>query len=1012
MDQKILGLDLGTNSIGWALLEEENHQPCRLIALGSRVFQEAVEAKTRTPKNRARRDARQMRRQLARRRQRKDALLRGLRQAGLLPERPQETEALFHSSDPYALRKRGLDEPLGLHELGRAIFHLNQRRGFQSNRKAELGEASEEFREFLEKEDAEEIKTAKKKGKKANPGGDDKEGVVKAEVSALRQAMDDSKTRTLGEYLYTLPKKRNRYTSREMYREEFEALWEAQRKYHPEVLTEKLRVNLHNIIFHQRPLKVQKFLVGPCQFEPKKKRTMKGLLEAQRFRLLQDVNHLKVKDPVSRDNRDLSVAERLVLMELLASQATLTWNQARKKLGLHKGEKFNLEEGGTKDKGLLGNKTAASMRKALDGLWDEWPEEKRSGFVSDVLSFQNKGALLKRLAKDWGLTQKQAYAVATTELEPGYFHLSRKAMNKILPFLEQGRNYHDACQNAGYLRDDQKARGSLSRLDEPPQLRNPVVQKALYETRKVVNAIVQEHGRPDLIRVELVREMKLSKKRKEALDKQNRKNRAANERADEKIRAAGLDPNHDRRLKYRLWEECAECAYTGRSISMAMLFTPEVEIDHILPYSRSLDDSYMNKTLCLARENRDVKKNRSPYEAYSADTEKYEQILQRSSKLPWPKRRKFEQKEIKLDEFIERQMNDTRYISTEVRDYLKRLGADVQVVQGTSTAMLRHAWGLNHILAVDGSGEKNRADHRHHAIDAVVIALTSYRLFQSISRLSGEHRRTWANGVSIYRSLSKGFRDHMEKKVQSLIVSHAPSRKIAGALHEETAYGFGWHKEEKVYVRRVPLSSLKKAQIQKIRDGKIRQLVEARMAEYGDDAKKAFVDPLYLEHRKNSKKTPIHSVRVMERFSESSVHGIREDRERPYKFVKLGNNHHVEILENVRTGRRKGIFVSMLEAAHRARIQKIPLVQRDHGEDWKFVMSLMVNDMVEIEEGGERRYYRVQMLDGSNEKFTLRLHTAATLDDAEARLIKNLNTLRCRKVEIGPLGRILGKSND
>ena len=777
-------------------------------------------------------------------------------------------------------------------------------------------------------------------------------------------------------------------------------------------MAEEPRVNLHNIIFHQRPLKVQKFLVGPCQFEPKKKRAMKALLEAQRFRFLQKVNDLKVKDPVSRDSRGLSDEERRVLADVLESQATLTWNQARKKLDLHAGEKFNLEEGG--DKGLIGNKTATAMRKALDGLWDEWPEERRSKFVSDVLSFQNKGALLKRLAAGWGLTPAQAYAVATAEFEPGYFDFSRKAIHGILPFLEQGRNYHDACQDAGYLRDDQKPRLSLPRLDEPPRLRNPVVQKALYETRKVVNAIIREHGRPELIRVELAREMKLSKKRKEALDKQNRANRAANDRADEIIREKGLYPNHDLRLKYRLWEECSECAYTGRPISMAMLFTPEVEIDHILPYSRSLDDSYMNKTLCLARENRDVKKNRSPYEAYSAEAEKYEQILQRASKLPWPKRRKFEQKEIKLDEFVERQMNDTRYISTEVRDYLKRLGVDIQVVQGTSTAMLRRAWGLNRILAVDGSGEKNRADHRHHAIDAVVIARTSHRLFQSISRLSGEQRKIPGERGFNLPEPFEGFRDHVGEKVQSLIVSHAPSRKIAGALHEETAYGLGWHEEKKVYVRRVPLASLTRKQVKKIRDAGVRRLVEERIESCGDDLKKAFLpdNPLYMEHKKRGGQTLIRSVRVVERFSESSVHGIREDRERPYKFVKLGSNHHVEILENVKTGRRKGVFVTMLEAAHRARIQKIPLVQRDHGEDWKFVMSLMVNDMVEIEENGERRYYRVQMLDGSNENITFRLHTAATLEDKETRLFKTPNALRCRKVEISPLGRILGESND
>ena len=135
-----LGLDLGTNSIGWALLEyDDNQQPQKLIACGSRIFQEAVEAKTGTPKNHARRSARAARKLVARRKQRRDKLLNLLLRNNLLPKDAAERNGLLldnQDNNPYLLRKRGLDEKLEPHQFGRALYHLPQRRGFQSNRKA------------------------------------------------------------------------------------------------------------------------------------------------------------------------------------------------------------------------------------------------------------------------------------------------------------------------------------------------------------------------------------------------------------------------------------------------------------------------------------------------------------------------------------------------------------------------------------------------------------------------------------------------------------------------------------------------------------------------------------------------------------------------------------------------------------------------------------------------------------------------------------------------------------
>lgn len=185
MASRVLGLDLGPNSIGWALLELEDGSPKGITACGSRIFQEAVDAKTRTPKNKERRDARSARRRLARRKMRRDALTNLLVKEDLLPDSPDERKKILEASDPYALRRRGLDTRLSLHEFGRAMFHLNQRRGFQSNRKAS---GSEERRQ--------------------------EEGKIKKAVSELSDTMKSAGVRTLGEYLFEQPKKRRHYTSR------------------------------------------------------------------------------------------------------------------------------------------------------------------------------------------------------------------------------------------------------------------------------------------------------------------------------------------------------------------------------------------------------------------------------------------------------------------------------------------------------------------------------------------------------------------------------------------------------------------------------------------------------------------------------------------------------------------------------------------------------------------------------------------------------------------------------
>lgn len=997
-----LGLDLGTNSIGWALIDfDGNQQPRELIACGSRIFQEAIEAKTGTPKNHARRAARAARKLVARRKQRRTKLLNLLVRHGLLPQDEAERNALLldnQANNPYQLRKRGLDEKLEPFAFGRALYHLAHRRGFQSNRKA----------------------------------ASDEDGKVKTAISALRTEMQGQ---TLGAFLADQPTQRRRYTDRAMYAEEFEQLWGKQASFAKEQLTQALKVAIHNSIFFQRPLKSQKHLVGKCTFEPTRKRATKAILLAQRFRILQDVNHLAVKNPITREFRPLTQDERNKLAEALGQQKSMTWGAVRKVIGwnkkdsLHEGETFNLEEG-KKDK-LLGNRTACDLRGALGDRWDALTAQQQDDLVTDLLTIDNEQGFLNRMKSHWNFDNAAAEALAKIELEPGYARLSAKAMRAILSHLEQGMIYSDACKAAGYNHSNPNQHTVTDKLGLPSNVRNPVVQKALFETRKVVNAIVRKYGKPAVIRVEMARDMKLSKRQKEELQKEQNKQKKANDLAAEILRKEfGIQqPTRADIQKYSMWLECKEvCPYTGTVISREMLFSPEVDVEHILPYKRSLDDSYMNKTLCIATFNRQVKLNNTPYEIGQGDPLAYAEIFQRIKTLPFPKRRRFEQKEIDMDKFIERQLNDTRYICVEVRDFLQQLGAPVEVSKGEATAKLRGRWKLNTLLSPDGSNEKNRADHRHHAIDAVVIALTNRSLFHKLSRLS-------AQSISFDKSRFDvpppwdGFYDDVYEKIDKVIVSHAPARKISGALHEDTAHGYS--EAEKCFVYRKPLNGdFTLAQVNKIRDVEIKKLVIARLKEFDPEIEKVLDESLPKKFRRKLEKpqekaliksafgnpndpllhkdgkTPIRSVRIKENSSKEGVLAIKGQDGKEYKYHPIGNNHHVEILECPQTEKREGRFINVVEASHRARIAKTSIVQRDHGDEWKFVMSLAVNDMVAVEDGEQTNYYRVQLLDSSNENILFRLHNVATLADNSTRLFKNANTLRCKKVFTDPLGNL------
>ncbi len=960
----VLGLDLGAESLGWAILETRDGEPVRIERTGVHTFEAGVEGDIESGKDesraKARREARLPRRQLWRRAARRRKVLHILQRHGLLPpgeaRTPEQIHDLLLKLDadlraaylpagdevaahllPYRLRARALDEKLEPWALGRVFYHLAQRRGFLSNRRSPERK-------------------------------DEDEGTVKAAIGELAADMKARGARTLGEYLAGLDPRcqrvRRRWTARAMFLEEFDRIWAAQAPHHP-CLTEELRGQLRRALFFQRPLKSQKALVGLCELIPGKRRLALALPIAQRFRLLQKVNDLKVREPDGTE-RFLTPQEREKLARELDDKGDLKFDKVRKCLGLPRGVTFNLQEGG--EEKLPGNRTYAKLKAVLGVRWGGLSAADREQIVVELLSFQKPEALARRLMKVWNLDEPSATKLAEVRLEDGYARHCRKAIAQLLALMESGVPYATARKEVF----PESFADPVDRL--PPvtavlrDLRNPAVCRALTELRKVVNAIVRRYGKPERIRIELANDLKRPRKQREEISRRNRDRQKDREEAAEAIRKAlpGLEPRRADIEKWLLAEECNRlCPYTGLSISEAALLgsTPQFDVEHIWPMSRSLDNTFANKTLCYHEENRARKGNRTPLEAYGSDPQRWEEILQRvrdfKGPLAWEKLRRFMAREIPQD-FTDRQLQDTRYACRLAADYLGRLYGGrvdaqgrtrIEVRPGGLTAHVRNELMLHAIL--DDGGAKTRADHRHHAVDALAVGLTSQSMVQQLQTAAG---RALQAGRRLFAPVPEpwtGFLEDARRSIGQIIVSRRPDRKVAGKLHAETFYSKpipgadGDVRHVRKELRKLTLGEIQGDQIV---DPVIRRLVQEKHRQLGGGKPgSVFADPAShpVLRTRDGREVPIHKVRLVSRVAALSLgKGAR------LRFVgpAPGSNHHMAIVADVdQQGRDRcwsGFVVTRLEAIRRAaESPQVEVIQRRWGGGKRFVCSLAPGDL-------------------------------------------------------------------
>lgn len=985
---KILGLDLGTNSIGWAIIDDAAEE---IIDSGVRIFQEGVNRSntgSELSKNADRRNARQIRRQFQRRRMRRQSLAKYLEEIGLY-DTNQKNE--INKINPYEVRAKSLGKMLEPFELGRALQHINQRRGFKSNRKTGDNEDSKVF-----------------------TGGN--EGVIG--INETQKAMQEQNCRTLGEYLFQLDSKtsrrRNRYTHRAMYIHEFNLIWDHQQPFYPEILTDEHKDFIYHKIFDQRKLKSQKHTVGKCSLEPKKHASPKSSPVFQHFRILEQLSRITISTP-ERDRSMLTTEEWEILKTALFQKKEIKFPTIRKLLGLPSNCRINIEDLGK----LEGHKTYYSLKACFgQEMWAKLSDEKKYE-IWHTLHFSDSEEWLKRYASDkWGLSTEQTGRILKVQLEQGYARLSHKALSKLIANWKPGLAYDKVVEASGYhFSQNTNAENLKEKLPIPENIRNPIVMKALYEVRQVVNCLIDEFGKPDVVRVELARELKQGKRIR---DKQRIENFKRQRKADSvrSFLSTELEFQHPTRedvQRYLLWEECDKiCPYTGKSISVNALFGTEFQIEHIIPYSRSLDDSMANKTLCYWEENQE-KHNKIPYEAYSGNEKRYAEIIHRVEKKLKHKLHKFLLKTVD-DDFVSQQLNDTAYISRATAQYLKEVFPKVQGVKGGTTARLRHFWGLNSILS--GSIElKNREDHRHHAVDALVVANTTPSYVHSLSKY---HEYDQTPRMERFPDPWKTFRTDSTKSIANILVSHKVRKRVRGKLHEETNYGKINVNGVEHFVVRKPIESLTPKMIGNIVDHAVRDRILSRLKDLQVDTsgkytipKETFTKPAYMR----GGKVQIKSVRV--KIPASNMILLRPDQN---LYVEPGSNHHIDIFRN-EDGKHKGIVTSLYSEAQSI----LKGTQSKHNEpiggSWTLWNSFSINELILLDVDEEQinwknppegyilggQLFRIQKMD-VNSNITLRHHTIASLKNSEGielgRVNKRGGSLKGTKVTVDPIGKL------
>ena len=668
-----------------------------------------------------------------------------------------------------------------------------------------------------------------------------------------------------------------------------------------------------------------------------------------------------------------------------------------------------------------------------------------------LYSIEERDAMRRALITQLGMKEEDLDGGLLDQLyrldfvKPGYGNKSAKFICKLLPQLQQGLGYSEACAAVGYRHSNSPTSEEITErtlLEKIPllqrnELRQPLVEKILNQMINLVNALKAEYG-VDEVRVELARELKMSREERERMAEGNRRREKENKAIAEKIQECGLFPTKSRIRKYMLWEEAGEkCLYCGQILTLSQCLNgDDMEVEHIIPKSVLYDDSYGNKTCACRRCNKE-KGNRTALEYIRAkgwEDEYMERIngLLDKKAISYSKHQRLRWlKEDIPSDFLERQLRLTQYISRQAMAILQQGIRRVSASEGGVTARLRSLWGYDDILHTlnldryDSMGETERVsregetteklrikdwskrkDHRHHAIDALVVASTRQGYIQRLNRVSSESEREAMSGeIEVQKATKTDKLSLLERwltqrphlsvravsdKVAEILISYRPGKRVVtrgrniylrhgkkcvqsgllvprGPLSKETVYGQITVNGEPQIVCKYDLHSLKAKDVDYVVDLALRKRLKELLAQHGGKEKEAFAGDVYMDEA--GTQGPIRSVRCFTGLDRGKMKAVKYDEQGDaVGFVSPRNNHHLAIYRTPK-GKLEESIVTFWDAVDRARYG-IPLVithprevmeqvlQRGDipeaiqsllpSSDWVFVDSLQQDEMVII----------------------------------------------------------------
>lgn len=790
---------------------------------------------------------------------------------------------------------------------------------------------------------------------------------------------------TVGQYLYRQLQKnphtrlKNQVFYRQDYLDEFERIWDTQKKFHPE-LTDELKIEIRDIvIFYQRKLKSQKGLVSFCEFESREvelgngnKKTV-GLKVApkssplfQEFKIWQVLHNVLIKRKGSRKRAakiekqgslfdeekeifPLTQETKEHLFEELNLKGNLSSKSVIELLG-YKSQDWEINytqlEGNRTNKALFEaylkildlegydvkellkvklnkdevelndlNMPASEIRKMVKGIFDTLkidtsildfdPElegkvfERQASYQLWHLLYSYEGddstsgneRLFRLLEEKFGFKREHAKILANVTLSDDYGNLSSKAIRKIYPFIKEN-NYSTACELAGYrhsaaslTREEIASRPLKDKLEllKKNSLRNPVVEKILNQLVNVINALIDKNSKKDEkgniveyfkfdeIRIELARELKKNAAERAEMTSNINAAKMAHDKIFKLLQNEfGVkNPSRNDIIRYRLYEELKNNGYkdiyTNNYISREILFSKQIDIDHIIPQAKLFDDSFSNKTVVFRKDNLD-KGNKTAYDYIEGkygeeELAKFEARCSslfdagKKSKEDGISKAKF-QKLLKRESvigegFIERDLRDSQYIAKKAKNMLYEITRSVVATTGSVTDRLREDWGLVNIMQElnfekfkklgltemvekkDGTFKERivdwskRNDHRHHAMDALTVAFTKHSHIQYLNNLNArkdEYNKKHSGIVGIetkdthveiddmgnrkrvFNLPISDFRERAKEHLENVLVSHKAKNKVVTKNKNKTKSNFG----DKIKVELTPRGQLHK----------------------------------------------------------------------------------------------------------------------------------------------------------------------------------------------------------